>query len=353
MKTELQNLVRGRLQFTRHVLLPGLLAGGILAALVWAAGLQSMREALRQMSVPGLALAVGAYALTWAFRTLRLRALTLHAGQRLGAWVLFRLYISALALNSLLPARIGDAAHVLYLHWQGLDLGRAVAIVVQSRVLDAAALVLASLPALGVLMMAGQTPGWIASGLLLCALFAVLPAAVVWLEARTRLSGFVEKLVFRRANGLIKATLQTGQDIFAEYREIIQDRRLWVGTLAVSLAIILGEGLTGYLIARAVGANVSFLAALFAVALATIGKSATVTPGGIGVYEGVFAAVLTLFGASFDLALLVAILDHGLKKAFNVLIGLPATARQGPGRNSTVGSESTPKFVPEPERARE
>lgn len=353
MKTKLQHLFLGdRRQVLRRVLLSALLGTGILAALVWVAGLQSMRDAGRRMSFSSLALAVGAYALTWVCRTARLRSLTLHAGQRLGAWVLFRLYISALALNSLLPARIGDAAHVLYLHWQGLEPGRAVAIVVQSRVLDAAALLLASLPALAVLLTAGQAPGWIASGLLLCALFAVSPATLVWLESRSRFSGILERLVFRRANGLLQATWQTGRDVLAEYREIVQDRRLWVGTLALSLAVILGEGLTGYLIGRAVGANVSFLVALFAVALATIGKGAAVTPGGIGVYEGVFATVLKLFGVDFEVALLTAILDHGLKKAFNVFIGLPATAGQSPARNSIAESEAA-GLVPEPEQARE
>jgi uncharacterized protein (TIRG00374 family) len=332
------------------VLLPGLLAVGLLAALVWGAGLQSLREALRQISFAGLGLALGAYALTWACRTLRLWVLTVHGGRRLGAWVLFRLYISAFAINSVLPARLGDAAHVLYLHWRGLELGRAAAIVVQSRVLDAAALVLASLPALGVLLMAGQTPGWVASGLLLCLLFVVLPGAVVWLEARTRLSGYLEKVALRRARGLFMATLQTGRDILAEYRAIVRDWRLWFGTLAVSLAIALGEGLTTWVVGRAVGAEVSFLVALFAVSVATIGKSATVTPGGIGVYEGVFAAVLTLFGVAFELALLIGLLDHGLKKAFNVLIGLPATGSQRPGPNHAVESRSVPGLMAAPQR---
>jgi uncharacterized protein (TIRG00374 family) len=342
MLSTIQRLIRARIHLARHVVWPGLLALGILAALTWMAGWKPVWAALRQTSAPILALSLAVYAATWVFRTLRLHSLTDRAGLPTGRLVLFRLSIAAQALNSVLPARIGDVANVLYLHWQGLAFGRAAAIVVQSRVLDAVALVLVSAPALLVLAGAGQPPGWVMGGLLLCALFAALPSILVGLDKQTKLFARLENLFVRRGAGVFKLTVQASHDFLGEYREIIRDRRLWIRTLAQSFVVAFGEGLTAWVIAKAVGAEVSMLMALFAVSLATIGKSATVTPGGLGIYEAVFVAVLRLFGVGFDLALLVAILDHGLKKGFNLLIGLPALTGSGLRGSSTKEKAPTP-----------
>ncbi len=346
-------MMLARVKFIRQILLPGLVALGLLGALVWIAGLRSLREALRQITFFGLGLAVSAYALTWVCRTLRLWLFTARRGIRLGVWVLFRVSISAFALNSVLPARIGDAAHVLYLNMWGVELGRAVAMVAQLRVLDFAALALSSLPAFCVLAIAGKTPSWVVSSLLLCLLFVALPGAVVWLEGRTSLFGYLEKQIQKRASRFIHDTFHTGREILIEYRAIVRDWPLWFATLGVSLAVALGEGLTTWTVARTTAAEVSFPAALFAFSVASVGKSATITPGGIGVYEGVFAAVLLLFGVDFELALVIAILDHGLKKSFNVLIGLPAAALQRTAPNNAVKSRTVPAAMAAPQQVPE
>jgi uncharacterized protein (TIRG00374 family) len=342
MLAAIQRLIRERIRLTRHVLLPGLLAVGILAALATLAGWKPLWTAIRQTSAPLLALALGVYAATWVFRTLRLHSLVTRAGLPLGRLVVFRIAIASQALNSVLPARIGDMANVLYLQWQGLAFGRAVAIVVQSRVLDAGALVLVSAPALLAVAGAGQSLGWAAGGLLLCALFVVLPSALVWLDKKTTLFERLENLLLRRGAGLFALTAQAGRDFLGEYHEITRNLRLWTRTLGFSIIVALGEGLTAWVIAHAVGAEISVLIAVFAVSFATIGKSATVTPGGLGIYEAVFVAVLRLFGVGFEQALLVAILDHGLKKGFNLLLGLPALSRSDLRGSSAIETAPTP-----------
>jgi len=40
-------------------------------------------------------------------------------------------------------------------------------------------------------------------------------------------------------------------------------------------------------------------------------------------------AVLVLFGVSFDIAIVIAILDHLIKNLFTLMIGVPATASIG------------------------
>ncbi|MCK4339944.1 MAG: hypothetical protein KAW87_08170 [Candidatus Cloacimonetes bacterium] len=71
----------------------------------------------------------------------------------------------------------------------------------------------------------------------------------------------------------------------------------------------------------------SLIIIILAVSMGNVGKSAPATPGAIGIYETVLAAVL--FGVSFDLAIVVAILDPAIKNLFTLVISVPATAGIG------------------------
>ena len=75
----------------------------------------------------------------------------------------------------------------------------------------------------------------------------------------------------------------------------------------------------------AVGIQISLVAAIFAVSIANMGKAIPATIGGIGVYESILAAILVSLGNSFDVAIVTAILDHFIKKAFTLGFGIPAT----------------------------
>ena len=47
----------------------------------------------------------------------------------------------------------------------------------------------------------------------------------------------------------------------------------------------------------------------------------------MGIYEGVLSAVLVSFGVPFESAIVIAVLDHALKKLFNLAVGIPACVR--------------------------
>ena len=83
------------------------------------------------------------------------------------------------------------------------------------------------------------------------------------------------------------------------------------------------------MIAVSVGAKISVAAVILGVSLGNVGKSVPIAPGGIGVYEIILTAVLVSFGLSFDLAVVVSMMDHFIKKIFNLIIGVPATAGTG------------------------
>ena len=89
------------------------------------------------------------------------------------------------------------------------------------------------------------------------------------------------------------------------------------------------ECLTCYGIVIALDVEITLSVIILGVSTANIGKSIPSTPGGVGIYEGILSGVLAGFGVSMEVALAVAILDHCMKKMFNLILGIPATIHIG------------------------
>jgi len=301
---------------------------GILVLLVYFAGFDRFINVLRQASPAWITAAVLVYASSWIFRTWRLKSLAGPSGKTLRALDLFKYHISGYALNTFLPAKLGDAATVVYLKLAGVNLGRAVAIVFQTRILDLLAIVLLSTPAV-ILVLGKSAPGWIVTTFIFCALIVAAPLAMVAFDRKRYAARIFEKLGRKSGNRMFRLAAEKAGDTYQGYHEIVSDPLLLAGSILLSLAAWGVEGSAGFAVSRALGAPVSFLPVLLAVTIGNIGKAAPATPGSVGIYEGIFAAVLVLFEVPFEMAIAVAILDHLLKKLFNVTIGGLATLRIG------------------------
>ena len=305
------------------------LAGvGVVVLLLAHAGFDRFLYHLRRGKPEWIAAAFAVYALAWVFRTVRLQKLTGRSGVSIPAWVLFRLHVAGYALNAVLPAKMGDVATMGFLKLRGIPFPRAAAVVFQTRILDLISLVALTLPGL-LLGFPKLATRWtfvsIALGLMVVA--AVL--FLVMLDRRGWVTSIIERGENRVKRAWIGFLLAKARDFYRGYREIVTDRRLFGLSLVVSLAVWVVEGCTAFTITRAIGADLPLEVVFFAVAMANLGKSAPVTPGGIGIYESMFAAALVLAGIGFDLAITIAILDHAVKKIFNLSVGLPSAAMMG------------------------
>ena len=78
-------------------------------------------------------------------------------------------------------------------------------------------------------------------------------------------------------------------------------------------------------VAKAVGVELSILAAVAITAFTILFQMFHITPGGIGVYEGVMAGALYAHGLPFEEGLALAALTHGLKFAYSYTIALAFT----------------------------
>jgi len=301
---------------------------GILLALIYQAGFERFLDIILQTSPYWIATAVIVYAASWIFRTWRLKRFTTHAGKNIRIFDLFKLYISGYALNVILPAKLGDAATVGYLKMKGINIGRSAAIILQTRILDVLALILLSIPAL-ILFSEKAAPNWIRTTIFICLFLVAVPIGIVVIDKNKVFSSLLEKLGNKSSHKFLKLAVEKTKDAYEGYHEIVLNKNLLAASILLSLMIWLFDGLTCYAVSIAVGTQISIIVVILAVSIGNVGKSAPATPGAIGVYETVLAAVLVLFGVSFDLAIVIAILDHAIKNLFTLAIGVPATAGIG------------------------
>jgi len=110
---------------------------------------------------------------------------------------------------------------------------------------------------------------------------------------------------------------------------MVSHKTLLIGSILLSLTIWFFEGLACYAVSIAVGAQIPITIVVLAVSIGNVGKSVPATPGAIGIYEGMLAAVLIFFGVSFSVAVAIAILDHAIKNIFLLVVGVPATMDMG------------------------
>ncbi|MDY6854093.1 MAG: lysylphosphatidylglycerol synthase transmembrane domain-containing protein [Thermodesulfobacteriota bacterium] len=296
---------------------------GILIGLIYYAGYERILTIILQTSPYWIVASLINYAISWYFRTWRLERFTTSAGKNIKKRDLFKINISGYALNTILPAKLGDVATAGFLKLKGFKIGNAAAIILQTRILDVLALIILSIPTI-LLSFEGKIPWWIQVTLFFCIIMISVPFCIVILDKYRIVSLFFDKLVKRCVNNFLKLTVLKIKDAYESYHRILSNTRLLTETTLLSILIWLFDGLTCYMVSVAVGKEISLIVIILSFSIGNLGKSVPFTPGGIGMYEGILASCLVLFEVSFDIAVTIAILDHAIKKIFNLIFGLPA-----------------------------
>ncbi|MGE5762574.1 MAG: lysylphosphatidylglycerol synthase domain-containing protein [Mycobacterium leprae] len=242
---------------------------------------------------PGLAAALAAFAAAFGLRTLAW-PLVLPALGRGQAWA--ALHVSLLG-NHVLPLRLGEALRVTsVLRRTDLAAAPVVASAVVLRLGDL--LAVGVLAALAAPHLAGALVGsWGA----VAATIAVvaLAAGLVWVH-RLGARGRGLRLPGARVAALVGAA--------------------WLFEAAVV-----------WQVAHAAGIVLSPLDAVAVTAATIAAQSVAVTPGGVGGYEAAATAALTMLGTPAGPALAVAVVTHGLKTAYSLVVGTVALTVPAPG----------------------
>ncbi|MBV9545504.1 MAG: flippase-like domain-containing protein [Chloroflexi bacterium] len=272
-------------------------------------------------NTPLLALALLVFYATFIVRAIRWRQLLENIGAAQPLKNLMRALLLGSFLNSVSVAQAGDVYRAYLLKRDsGTPFTITLGTVVAERLLDLVSLLVLLCPAIVLsyhMPAAVQLTSVAAAGVAACALFA--------LRVAPRVRPFVQRRLPARWHSAYE-NLERGA---------LSASRMPVRLAALSSAAWLIEGATLYLLASAVGANISPATALLAGLVASVLSAEPITPGGLGATEPGIVVVLTSAGVDATSASAVAVLNRlvnyaSLAVAAAVLVALSRFQAFGP-----------------------
>jgi len=266
---------------------------------------------------PGLvALAVAANGLVYFWQAARWRRIARAPGVSTARFV--EMIVSGVAVNNVLPGRIGDVLRVRWLQLSArIKGGTALSTVFVDRAFDVFALVVfiaISLPFVA-------SAEWllriaIGGAALLVALVLILVAARVYTRTRAR---------DRRSRGFLRRVARDTLEGLADPL----GRRRSVTLAGLSLAAWAMWAIAAWLVARSVGIELAPIEALFLAGVINLGLAIPSSPGFIGTYQWLGVSALALLDVDTDQALAFAILMHAVWYVPTLLVGGALLARRG------------------------
>ena len=210
--------------------------------------------------------------------------------------------------NHVLPFKLGEIVRPLMAERSGLPLAQAAATTAVARMLDLAALVAIAAAVGSLVSLSGGSGPWM-QGL-------ALPAAVVFAAAT-----ILAAMRWQKVEGWLPGPLQRRFEEFQSQLRQVSPGRIAHAALWTLPSWVL-EASVLIVVAKALGVELSIPAAIAITAFTILFQMFHITPGGIGVYEGVMAGALYAHGIPFEEGLALAALTHGLKFAYSYTIAL-------------------------------
>jgi glycosyltransferase 2 family protein len=282
------------------------------------ADLAAVWSTLQNARLAPLGLAVACMGLVYWLQAARWRRI---AGTSLSQRRYVEMVVAGVAVNNVLPGRVGDLLRARWVSRGAFSGGRGVATVVLDRAFDILALavfLLATLPFV-------TDEGWVdrivvGTLFVLAALAAGLAAARSYTRRRPRGR--------RRQRRLVRRFLRDTLDGLSELMEAARP----VPLIALSLAAWSVWAVAAILVARSVGVELSIVEAVFVTAALNLGVAIPSSPGFVGTYQWLGVSALALFGVSQEAGLAFAIAMQAVWYVPTTLVGaalLVAHARRG------------------------
>ncbi len=248
---------------------------------------------LMRMNARILIIAVAIYLISFMLRGYRCMYLLSKLGYRLPLQFCVEGVAVSQMVNVMVPARVGDLARVYVFKMKDVPVTSSLSEIAVERVFDLSTVTLIALSS--VILM--NSYRFISTPLYS---LAFLLGIVVLMVILARMENVLGRIM--RDAGVIA-------------------KKGFALTAITTLSIWILDSLICYLVLLAFGISDPVIV-LLAVSLANIAKAVPITPGGIGAYEAVMTAVLSISGVSAGLAFVVALIDHMLKNALTVLMGM-------------------------------
>ncbi|MFP4175043.1 MAG: YbhN family protein [Halobacteriales archaeon] len=278
-----------------------------------------------------VAVAVVVYTVSWIPRGVRYRDILTRTGHACGTVAMTGAVFVSQTANLIFPARAGDGMRAYVVKKRnGVPYTTGAASLAAERVLDLAAVL--ALGAVGLVWTAsvhGFEPTQGRGALVAASAAAAVTVAAVIVVYFLRGEKAMSVTVRGDEDGVF-ATVTDGVAGFIENLGAVFDDGEGVSRLtATSLVIWLLDVATAILLFYALGAasfssaGGVFAVSLLAVSVGNLAKVVPATPGGVGLYEAGFAAVVVAAtSVGWEVAVAVAVLDHAVKNAVTVVGGI-------------------------------
>jgi uncharacterized protein (TIRG00374 family) len=238
--------------------------------------------------------------------------------------------VAGVAVNNVLPGRVGDLLRARWVSRGAFSYGRGVATVIFDRGFDLVVLfafLLATLPLV-------TDEAWV-DRIVVGALIAValLGLGIVAARAYTR-----RRPGGRRHRNIVRRFARDVLDGLSEPLGVSRTQELVLLSVAAWLTWALGA----YLVARSVGIELTMIQAIFVTAALNLGVAIPSSPGFVGTYQWLGVSALALFGVPKEDALAYAIVLQAVWYVPTTLVGLglllSGTTRRWSRRPATIPS---------------
>jgi uncharacterized protein (TIRG00374 family) len=285
---------------------------------------------LSTADVRPVVLAVAAMAVVYVGQAVRWKAIARTPSVSTARFC--EMVVSGVAVNNVLPGRIGDLLRARWLQVAArIPGGRALATVFVDRAFDVLALVFFLAVSLPFVASAEWLRRIAIAGLALLALLVLLFAAArVYTRHKAR-DRRADRPLIRR---LVRDTLEGLSAPLGRIRA--------VGLAALSIGVWAMWALSAWLVARAVGIELSVLEAILVAAVINLGVAIPSSPGFIGTYQWLAVSALALFDVGRNEALAFAVLMQAVWYVPTTLVGGALLLRRALGAIRTNPGASDP-----------
>ncbi len=284
-------------------------------------GSSQVFETIKNASLDYVLLGFFAIAIAFLMRTWRWSVLLRTSGYTVPRDILFKCLMFGFFLNYLLPARAGDIARGAALKAAGrTPMGVSLSTIVIERAMDM--LTLALMLGAGAMLVSRSNSTMFVVAI---AALAIAFLLVMMLAFACRYDKFVSRKLGKRFPAVSGFMVTMKEGLYSIYH----NPSALVLSIAISIPVWIFEISGIYLAALAIGYKIPFSLAAVAGITSFLAQTVPITPAGVGVYEATMAGVFVLFGIPLFTGVSLALVDHFVRVAFTLILGMISTVHLG------------------------
>jgi hypothetical protein len=286
------------------MIIPTIIAVGIMAYMLYRIW-DDLIQALQHLIPEWLAIAVAVCLVAWVLRGWRYRTILSSLGYQVKLTVSTACIFVSQTANLIIPARLGDFVRVFILkHEYSTTYSEGVSSIVVERVFDIFTVAILGAVALPFIL---DVPSWFYAVIILPIFAGAVFFVFLFCTGKCTAENKYIRIILTMLHEIRKASLTLRSLVILSASSIV----IWLFDVLVCVSVIL-----------MLGQSIPFPVVVLAIVIGNLVKAVPLTPGGVGTYEFALAGVFTLAGIPWEMAFLIAVIDHLIKNLVTLAGGI-------------------------------